>query len=90
MTSTTDLQETCGMLRAMSVSPKQEAEVPREVSPRRRGKSMFERPREVLDGDEAGNVGASHRKVRLSMGYKADCPKCVDRVPGHNSHFIYT
>ena len=27
-------------------------------------------------------------KAVLSMGYKADCPKCLNKVPGHFNHII--
>lgn len=27
-------------------------------------------------------------KIMLSMGYRADCEKCKNKVPGHYSHFI--
>ena len=27
-------------------------------------------------------------KITLSMGYRADCDKCKNKVPGHYSHFI--
>ncbi|KAA6412591.1 MAG: hypothetical protein FRX48_03582 [Lasallia pustulata] len=27
-------------------------------------------------------------KITLSMGYRADCEKCKNKVPGHYSHFI--
>ncbi|KAH0551539.1 hypothetical protein GP486_007245 [Trichoglossum hirsutum] len=29
-------------------------------------------------------------KVMFSMGYRADCEKCRDMVPGHYSHFVRT
>lgn len=27
-------------------------------------------------------------KLTLSMGYRADCEKCKNKVPGHYSHFL--
>ena len=35
-------------------------------------------------GDESG----APRAGRLTMGYRADCDKCVRRVPGHYSHIV--
>ena len=29
------------------------------------------------------------RSRRLTMGFRADCDKCVRRVPGHYSHIVY-
>lgn len=33
---------------------------------------------------------SSARTAKLHMGFKADCEKCVGRVPGHYSHIIWT
>lgn len=33
-------------------------------------------------------AGGGGGQVRLSMGYRADCDKCVRRVPGHYSHVV--
>lgn len=30
------------------------------------------------------------RTARLHMGFRADCEKCVDRVPGHYSHIFWS
>lgn len=44
------------------------------------------KPRPVGRGD---NNGAEKKgKITLAMGYRADCEKCKNRVPGHYSHFI--
>ena len=32
--------------------------------------------------------GTEKGKITLSMGYRADCEKCKNKVPGHYSHFI--
>lgn len=37
-----------------------------------------------------GRQQSSGRTGRLHMGYKADCEKCVARVPGHYSHVIWS
>ncbi|KAK6506014.1 hypothetical protein TWF506_010940 [Arthrobotrys conoides] len=36
--------------------------------------------------DEAGNLGIAASKGRFTMGYRADCEKCRNRVPGHYAH----
>lgn len=36
------------------------------------------------------NTSSGGRTARLHMGYKADCEKCVARVPGHYSHIIWS
>lgn len=38
----------------------------------------------------AGRGAGGHAKapVRFSMGYRADCEKCVRRVAGHYSHVV--
>ena len=33
-------------------------------------------------------VGAPHGKAILSMGFRADCEKCKQKVPGHWSHVL--
>jgi len=30
------------------------------------------------------------RTARLHMGFRADCEKCIDRVPGHYSHIFWS
>lgn len=32
------------------------------------------------------NASPAKRKVMFSMGYRADCEKCRNKVPGHYSH----
>ena len=46
------------------------------------GLAIFQR-RTQPDGRNDG-----HRSIRLTMGYRADCEKCVHRVPGHYSHIV--
>lgn len=36
---------------------------------------------------EYGAAGG-HKQPRISMGFRADCLKCLARVPGHYSHLI--
>ncbi|KAF3309663.1 hypothetical protein TWF173_010644 [Orbilia oligospora] len=36
--------------------------------------------------DEAGDSGIATSKGRFTMGYRADCEKCRNRVPGHYAH----
>lgn len=35
-------------------------------------------------------VQSSARTAKLHMGFKADCEKCIARVPGHYSHIIWS
>ena len=35
-----------------------------------------------------GESGAPQSR-RLTMGFRADCEKCIQRVPGHYSHIVY-
>ncbi|RVD87486.1 uncharacterized protein DFL_001720 [Arthrobotrys flagrans] len=35
---------------------------------------------------EAGSLGTAASKGRFTMGYRADCEKCRNRVPGHYAH----
>ncbi|KAB8302318.1 hypothetical protein EYC80_005751 [Monilinia laxa] len=39
-------------------------------------------------GDLAGNLNGVGTKRSFSMGYRADCEKCRNKVPGHFSHII--
>ncbi|KAI9650064.1 hypothetical protein NHQ30_000077 [Ciborinia camelliae] len=39
-------------------------------------------------GDLAGNLNGVGTKKSFSMGYRADCEKCLNKVPGHFSHII--
>ncbi|EAW11821.1 uncharacterized protein ACLA_005770 [Aspergillus clavatus NRRL 1] len=36
------------------------------------------------------NTPSRKKKVTLSMGFRADCDKCLHKVPGHYSHIIRT
>ncbi|KAJ9651605.1 hypothetical protein H2198_009108 [Neophaeococcomyces mojaviensis] len=36
------------------------------------------------------NMSNGGRTARLHMGYRADCEKCIARVPGHYSHIIWS
>jgi len=41
--------------------------------------------------DAHGHVEQDHsRAARLVMGYRSDCEKCAQRVPGHYSHIIWS
>lgn len=42
------------------------------------------------NGMAGAGVGAGEQKKTFSMGYRSDCEKCRDRVPGHFSHIITT
>lgn len=50
--------------------------------------------REQIDttmDDHDSHPSSSHRRApRLQMGFRADCEKCIDRVPGHYSHILWT
>lgn len=35
-----------------------------------------------------GNINGPGSKRTFSMGYRADCEKCRNKVPGHFSHII--
>ncbi|MCJ1306616.1 hypothetical protein MMC25_000259 [Agyrium rufum] len=53
------------------------------------------RPRRGAVSNHVGSPGFSpggteKGKVVLSMGYRADCEKCRERVPGHYSHVLRT
>ncbi|QSZ35402.1 hypothetical protein DSL72_008272 [Monilinia vaccinii-corymbosi] len=39
-------------------------------------------------GDLSGNLNGVGTKRSFSMGYRADCEKCRNKVPGHFSHII--
>lgn len=39
-------------------------------------------------GDLMGNLNGVGMKKSFSMGYRADCEKCRNKVPGHFSHII--
>lgn len=36
----------------------------------------------------ASSASSASRKVTFSMGFRADCEKCQQKVPGHYSHII--
>jgi hypothetical protein len=42
-----------------------------------------------IGGNMNGGGNATGLKRSFSMGYKADCEKCRNRVPNHFSHIIY-
>ena len=44
---------------------------------------------EISPAEEPVSIQA-RGKAKLSMGYRADCEKCVARVPGHYNHVIRT
>ena len=45
----------------------------------------------VLEGqsESFGGEPDAPRSRRLTMGFRADCDKCIQRVPGHYSHIVY-
>lgn len=38
----------------------------------------------------AANMASNKKKLNVFMGYRADCDKCRQKVPGHYSHIIHT
>jgi hypothetical protein len=46
--------------------------------------SAFDDQRERLGGESS-----APQSRRLTMGFRADCEKCIRRVPGHYSHIVY-
>lgn len=57
--------------------------------------SMVERDTETQSKDmmtqaQQNLTHNSGRTARLHMGYRADCEKCVARLPGHYSHILWT
>lgn len=44
----------------------------------------------IENTNPARNMREKHgRNARLHMGFRADCEKCQQRVPGHYSHIIW-
>ena len=41
-------------------------------------------------GSQHNRNQSSGRTARLHMGFRADCEKCIARVPGHYSHIFWT
>ena len=48
------------------------------------GANQRRRRSDAISGGGGGETG----KVVFSMGYRADCEKCRERVPGHYSHVL--
>jgi hypothetical protein len=51
--------------------------------------------RDIMAGDGGSGrrrsdavSGEGSRKVAFSMGFRADCDKCRERVPGHYNHVL--
>ena len=41
-----------------------------------------------MDVDEPSSVKRSPERKKYSMGWRADCQKCQDHVPGHYGHLL--
>ena len=53
--------------------------------------ALLNQEHSVLEGQSErfrGELDAP-RSRRLTMGFRADCGKCIQRVPGHYSHIVY-
>ncbi|KAA8576853.1 hypothetical protein EYC84_006899 [Monilinia fructicola] len=69
-------------------SPELEKEIP---TPHKKGHTRSKhslRNWNGSTGDLAGNLNGVGTKRSFSMGYRADCEKCRNKVPGHFSHII--
>lgn len=69
-------------------SPKFEKEIP---VPHKKGHTRSKhslRNWNGSTGDLVGNSDGVGTKKSFSMGYRADCEKCRNKVPGHFSHII--
>lgn len=54
----------------------------------RRPTSFMDKLKSWAYGDGFSNERRSGGKAVLSMGFKADCQKCLNKVPGHFNHII--
>lgn len=50
--------------------------------------ALINKLRSWAQGDRSSSTIPSGGKAVLSMGYRADCQKCVNKVPGHFNHII--
>lgn len=80
--SISDAEMACAPSQTVSpphhiVDPIQQHEAPFINYP---GKPMLSR--------RPSNSSPAKRKVMFSMGYRADCEKCRNKVPGHYNHII--
>jgi len=52
---------------------------------------LLDQGHSVLEGQGEASGGEldAPRSRRLTMGFRADCSKCIQRVPGHYSHIVY-
>jgi len=44
---------------------------------------------EIKSSIPAANTASKRKKLNIFMGYRADCEKCRQKVPGHYSHIIH-
>ena len=53
--------------------------------------ALLNQGKPLLEGQSEGLRGELDvpRSRRLTMGFRADCEKCIQRVPGHYSHIVY-
>lgn len=85
---TSSMGQANGMMGRLNVSTADSNLSSRMFTPISESPMSWQEQSEVQIGRLAGE--ADHpRSGRLTMGYRADCHKCVQRVPGHYSHIVW-